>query len=108
MSCTEVQVNVEGGTVSSVRCGGDGTIFLTAEGALYACGSNKARRSTCLGKAKINVVFIQCYQMLLFISKVGLTLFKKTTTTFLRSVYIRAKYSLSNIFNGNVYRLNVS
>ncbi len=40
---SEVELKSEEVFVSNVRCGGDGTIFLTDRGSLYACGSNKVR-----------------------------------------------------------------
>ena len=44
--CTprEVQLNTEDIYITSVECGGDGTIFISNEGALYACGSNKTNK----------------------------------------------------------------
>ncbi|XP_063682436.1 uncharacterized protein LOC134817233 [Bolinopsis microptera] len=38
---TPVQFNEESVSVQRVRCGSDGTMFLTEDGTLYACGSNR-------------------------------------------------------------------
>ena len=41
MSLLEVVLNTEDIYITDVRCGGDGTLLITNEGDLYACGSNK-------------------------------------------------------------------
>ena len=40
-TCLEVVLNTEDIYITDVRCGGDGTLLITNEGELYACGSNK-------------------------------------------------------------------
>ena len=39
--CLAVSLNTEEIYITDVRCGGDATIFISNEGHLYACGSNK-------------------------------------------------------------------
>ena len=40
----EVQLNTEDIYITSVECGGDGTIFLSDNGIMYSCGSNKSNK----------------------------------------------------------------
>merc|ERR1719336_3625503 len=44
--CTpkEVKLNTDDIYITSVECGGDGTIFISDEGVMYACGGNKANK----------------------------------------------------------------
>ena len=43
MNFVEVVLNTEEIYITDVRCGGDGTILISNEGDLYACGSNKVK-----------------------------------------------------------------
>ena len=38
-----VSLNTEDIYITDVRCGGDGTMFISHDGDLYACGSNKVK-----------------------------------------------------------------
>ena len=40
----QVKLNTDDIYITSVECGGDGTIFISHEGELYACGDNRNNR----------------------------------------------------------------
>ena len=40
----QVKLNTDDIYITSVECGGDGTIFISDEGLMYGCGGNKANK----------------------------------------------------------------
>ena len=40
----KVKLNTDDIYITSVECGGDGTIFISDEGLMYGCGGNKANK----------------------------------------------------------------
>ena len=40
----QVKLNTDDIYITSVECGGDGTIFISEEGLMYGCGGNKANK----------------------------------------------------------------